>query len=72
VIFIISLIFYQDINSFGGLPWPFLKFILTGITMLSIYGKKLRPHDEMDTIISATSGLKKNVKEMAKNLNGRF
>lgn len=24
--------------------------------MLSIYGKKLRPHDEMDTIISATSG----------------
>ena len=24
--------------------------------MLSIYGKKLRPHDEMETIISATSG----------------
>jgi Cyclic nucleotide-binding domain. len=24
--------------------------------MLSVYGKKLRPHDEMDTIISATSG----------------
>lgn len=26
--------------------------------MLSIYGKKLRPHDEMEAIISATSGYK--------------
>ena len=34
----------------------FLKSHLkTGITMLSIYGKKLRPQHEMEKIISATS-----------------
>ncbi|SQB20719.1 Uncharacterised protein [Citrobacter koseri] len=36
--------------------------------MLSIYGKKIRPHHEMERIISLTSGYKeKNLKKMAEN-----